>query len=648
MNAWLTLPNFLLDGIFLGSYYGVLALGVALIFGVLEIGDVAQGGLFTLGSYLAYTLAGQLGLNYFIAPLLIVPVTAGLSTVFGVTVYRRLRKHGIAPTFLGAVSILLIIQSIVAMGYGERAKTLASPLSPGMVHFGSISIYSHKLLVIFSTAILGALVWYLVRKTRWGKGLRAVSQNREMASLSGVSPLKTTGLAFALAGGLAGLAGFLTAPVYTITPFAGRLTVLKAFVISRVALGSVPAVLGLAVLIGITESLTSAYFLGELSNLIPFGLLILVTIFRHGVMGPEEKHSIRLASGRSVRINFPWNLRGLWLLGGLVLLLPVLLDTPSYLLHLFTVIGTTAIAVSSLDLLYGYAGLPSLAQGAFFGVGAYASAVLTMSLSNSVLLALAVGAAVAGIIGVLVGSVGVRTGRHWTSFTFITTIIFTIGFTNLDFLTGGPSGLSGVPGLSLNIPFINKFTFNPFLNKKAYYLMVVAELFLVLLVKNLALKSWFGRSVKAIREDEGLARSVGIPSRRYKVLVFGLSAGIAGMGGSLFAHYTTYIHPDLFDFVKSFRFLMMNRIGGLGSLLGPILGSGFIRTVEEFTRPLNSYLAQVIFSGILIVTLIYFPGGLVGLLKKALARFLPERLVKTGEEKSIGKSSGSDTVEERR
>ncbi|MBS3765466.1 hypothetical protein KGY71_02980, partial [Candidatus Bipolaricaulota bacterium] len=109
MIAWATFPKFLLDGLFLGSYYGLLALGVALIFGVLEIGDVAQGGLFTLGAYLAYTLSGTIGLNYFIAPLLIVPLTAGLSLLFGVLIYRKLRKHGIAPTFLGAVSLLLIV-----------------------------------------------------------------------------------------------------------------------------------------------------------------------------------------------------------------------------------------------------------------------------------------------------------------------------------------------------------------------------------------------------------------------------------------------------------------------------------------------------------------------------------------------------------
>ncbi len=646
MFAPAVLFKFLLDGLFLGSYYGLLALGVALIFGVLEIGDVAQGGLLTLGAYLAYTIAGEFGLNYFLAPMLVVPLTACISLSFGVLIYRKLRKHGIAPTFLGAVSLLLIIQSIVAMGYGERAKTLSSPISPKMIKIGSASIYSHKLLVILLTGVLALLLWFLLRRTKWGKSIRAVSQNREMASLAGINVLRSTGIAFAIAGGLAGLAGFITAPVYTLTPFAGRLTVLKAFVISRIAGGSVPFVLGLAILVGIAESLTSAYFLGELSNLIPFILLIAVTLFRPGVLGPEEKHRIRSHAGSWLKIELPLDRRVFWLIGAGLLLIPFFWTLPSYLFHLAITIGTFAIGVTSLDLLYGYTGLPSLAQGAFFGVGAYASALLAMNISNSLFLSLAGGALVAGIIGALVGLIGIRTGRHWTSFTFITTIIFTISFSNLDFITGGPSGLAGVPPLLLNLPFGEGFLFNPFLNKRAYYLLVAVVLFSLVLLKHLALRSWYGRSVKAIREDEGLARSVGIPTGRYKVITFGVSAAVAGIGGSLYGHYVTYLHPDLFDFVLSFRFLMMNRIGGLGSLIGPFLGSGFVSAVEEFTRPINSYLGQLVFSSILIITLIYFPGGVVGLVKKILARFLPGHLVKTGGGNETKEFAVSEDIED--
>jgi len=629
MIEWGILPKFLLDGLFLGSYYGLLALGVSIVFGVLDIGDVAQGGLFTVGAYLTYTVVEGFGFNYFLAPAVVVPLTALVSLAFGTFIYRKLREYGIAPTFLGAVSLLIIVQSLVAMVYGERAKTVSSPIVPRMVGVGETSIFSHKLFVILTTVFLAGLVWYILRKTRWGKGLRAVSQNREAASLVGVNYALTTAVAFAVAGSLAGLAGFLTAPVYTFTPFTGRFPVLKAFVISRISLGSIPGVLALAGLIGVAESLTSAYFLGEFSNLIPFVLLILVTLVRPEVLGPEEGGQIRRDLKARIKFNLPAIKKLTWIIGPLILVLPVLLNLPSYLIHLSIAAGTASIAVTSLDLLYGYVGSPSLAQGAFYGIGAYASAILTMNLGSSVFLGLVGGVVFSVIIGFVVGSVGVRTGRHWTSFTFVTTIIFTILFTNLDSITGGPSGISGVPILTLGFPGINGIEFNPFLSKSAYYLLVVTALGLVLAGKYLILKTWFGRSLKAIREDEGLAKSIGIPTRKYKVLAFGISAGVAGLAGSLYGHYVSYLHPELFNFVTSFRFLMMNRIGGLGSLLGPVFGSMGLTIVEEFTHPLNSYLAQLVFSGILITTLLYFPEGLVGVFRRALGGILPRRFVRT-------------------
>ncbi|MBS3824987.1 ABC transporter permease [Candidatus Bipolaricaulota bacterium] len=644
MFEWAILPKFILDGLFLGSYYGLLALGISIVFGILDIGDVAQGGLFTVGAYLTYTVVELLGFNYFLVPLFVVPMTALVSLFFGTFIYRKLRQYGIAPTFLGAVSLLLLVQSSVSMIFGERAKTVGSPVTPRMIEVGKASIFFHKLLVILATICLAIAVWYLIQKTRWGRALRAASQNREAAALAGVSFASTTAAAFALAGALAGLSGFLTAPVYTFTPFTGRLPVLKAFVISRLSLGSIPAVLALSAVIGIAESLGSVYFLGEFSNLIPFGLLILVALIRPGVLGPEERAQIRRNLTAKVRFVFPQLKRAFRFTGLLILFLPALVDFPPYFLHLAITIGTVSIAVTSLDLLYGYVGSPSLAQGAFFGIGAYGSAVLTMQFGGSVFLGLSGGIIISMLIGFFVGMVGVRTGRHWTSFTFVSTIVFTILFNNLDFVTGGPSGISGVPILSLKLPGLTGIEFNPFADKLAYYFLVVFVLATVLFFKNLVLKSWFGRSIKAIREDEGLARSVGIPTRTYKIIAFVISAGVAGLAGSLYGHYVRFLHPELFNFVTSFRFLMMNRIGGLGSILGPVLGATGLTSLKEFTQPLTSYFTEFVFSGVLILALIYFPEGIAGGLRRLFARVLPERYVRKPEQEDekTARATGED------
>ncbi|MFW6048799.1 MAG: ABC transporter permease [Candidatus Bipolaricaulota bacterium] len=636
MTPSMLLPKFLFDGLFVGSYYGLIALGIAIIFGVLKVGDVAQGGLFVLGGYLTYTLVETLGLGYFLSPVIIVPVTAVISLMYGTLVYRKIREHGIAPTFLAAVSLLLIIQSLLAIGYGERVKTVRSPIHPVSVNVGGTAIYSHKLFVVLVTAATACLVWYAVKKTKWGRSLRALSGNYEIAVLSGINPTITTGIAFAISGALAGFSGFLTAPVYSMTPFSGRLTVLKAFVISRIGGGSVPTVIGLAVMLGLSESLTSAYFLGEFSNLVPFVLLIGITLLNPDVLGPEERRRITGRSLREKRSKKPAYTGYFSLILPVMFLLPAIVDLPRYFTHLGVTVGTLSIAVMSVDLLYGYVGLPSLVQGGFFGVGAYAAGVITLELEGAMLYSL-VGAVVsAGVVGFVVGVMGVRAGRHWTSFTFIVTIIFTVIATNLVSLTGGPGGLPGITGLTVRLPLLGRLNFNPFANPWNFYLLVFAIFALTYVGKNLIIRSRFGRSIEAIREDEVLAESIGIPVGRYKVLAFVLSAGMAGLGGALYAHYMTYINPEMFNFVTSFKFLMMDRIGGVGHPLGPIVGSLAVITLEDLTDPLNSYLGQVIFSGTLIVTLMWLPDGVVGLAGPFFGRFWGKRSGAASEKETGG------------
>jgi len=619
--------TFLLNGLLLGGYYGLLATGIAIVFGILEIGDVAQGGLFTLGAYLTYSVTSILGLNYFLSPLVVVPITAVISIVFGTVVYRRLKNYGIAPTFLGAVSLLLVLQSVIALIYGERPKTVDSPLVPGTVRVGAARIFSHKLLVIAAALLIALAVWYFLKNTRTGKSLRAVTENREAASLVGINPARATVIAFALAGGLSGLAGFLTAPVYPITPFAGRLAVLKAFVISRLALGSVPAVIAMAIFIGVAESLASGYFFGELSNLIPFLLLVLVALVRPATIGPNESFRTRNSSSWRISFSLPGGKAVAFIAGLTVLAIPFLFDLPAYFIHLAISAGTAAMAVTGVDLLYGYVGTPTLVQGALFGVGGYASALLTAQYGSSALFALAAGVLVTLAAGAFLGVLGVRTGKHWTSFTFVMTIVFTITMTNLGPLTGGPSGIPGVRTLTLGLPGIGRIAFNPFGDTRGFYLLVAVTLGFVLLLKHWLVSSWFGRSLKAVRENEILAESVGIPTTLYKVLGFTAAAGFAGAGGVLYAHYVTYIHPELFNFVSSFEFLLMNRLGGLGTLTGPLVGPAFVLTLEELTRPLSPYLGRILMSVLLILTLLYLPGGLVGFLKRTAARLLPESYV---------------------
>jgi len=624
------LAQFLANGLYAGSAYLLLALGITLVYGVMRVGDLAQGGVFAVGAFVAYGLSELVGLPYSVSVVMALGVGAGLSALLGHGIYRRLQAFGIGPTFIGAVALLVVLQSLLAVAFGEGAKTVLSPFGEVNLQLGPIGLFPHKLFAMGIGGTLALILWVGLCRSRWGQAVRALSQNREAAALSGVNVGRVAMLTFAVAGGLSGLAGAVTAPVGPITPFVGRLAVIKAFAISRVGRGSIPAVLGLALMLGIGESLTVAYVAAEYSDLIPLGVLILIMLARTETLGPEEHLTAQpqRAGGRTPSVLVPRRALGIGLLV-VGLALPLILGVPAYVFHLLIIAGVLAICVTSSDLLYGFAGLPSLAQGAFWGIGAYTSALLMIELGVGPGMGLGGALGVTITTGAIVGALGVRAGRHWTLFTFVLTVLFTLLAISLDGLTGGPRGLSGVPILHLEFPILGELSLNPFLGKSRYYALVALALLGVLAFKSALTRSWFGRALIAIREDEGLARSVGIPVTRYKIAAFSLSAMIAGAAGFLYAHYVTYLHPDLFNFITSFNILMLNMIGGLGSTAGPLLAPLGFALVDEMTRPINAYMAEVIFAALLLVTILYLPDGLTGGLKRLALRWLPKRFIRS-------------------
>lgn len=290
--------------------------------------------------------------------------------------------------------------------------------------------------------------------------------------------------------------------------------------------------------------------------------------------------------------------------------------------HLLVMITINVILVVSLDLLVGGAGLISLGHAAFMGVGAYASALLVRSgwpfLGG--LLAAIVFAAVAGL---LVGVPALRLRGHYFSVvTFIVGIIATILMTNLVDLTRGPMGLPGIPFAKLQL-FGWEYTFRSMVFKTGFYYMALFFALLTLLVRWRLARSRFGRALAAIRGDENLAESVGIPTYRVKLTAFVLAAGVAGLAGSLYAHYAAFISPDSFTFVHSFDLFVMNLVGGAGTFLGPIVGPVFLTVADNGLRSLSPALSHVIYGVLLIAVIVALPNGIVGGVKGMLRERFP-------------------------
>lgn len=286
--------------------------------------------------------------------------------------------------------------------------------------------------------------------------------------------------------------------------------------------------------------------------------------------------------------------------------------------HLLVIIAINVILVASLDLLVGGAGMISLGHAAFMGVGAYASAILVRG-GASFPLGLLAAFGFAALAGLVVGVPALRLKGHYFSVvTFITGIIATILMTNLVSLTRGPMGLPGIPFASIEFLGFDH-TFRSIVFKVGFYYLALAFAVLTLLVRWRLGRSRFGRALAAIKGDENLAESVGIATYRTKVTAFVLAAAIAGVAGSLYAHYSAFISPDAFTFIDSFDLFVMNLLGGAGTVIGPVVGPVFLTVASSLLRNLSPALSHVIYGVMLIVVIVVLPTGIVGGAKRLAA-----------------------------
>ncbi len=294
----------------------------------------------------------------------------------------------------------------------------------------------------------------------------------------------------------------------------------------------------------------------------------------------------------------------------LLLSLPWLLNP--YYTSIAIFVGIYTIVTVGLCLLMGYTGQISLGQAAFYGLGAYISAILSKSYGVSPWLAMLIAALATGGFAYLIGMPILRLrGNYLAMATLGLGIITYIVFREADRFTAGQTGLSGIPYLSV---FGSAFN-----TDREYYYLVWAFSLAILIISQNIVNSRTGRALKAIRDSETAAESIGINVANLKVKVFTLSAVYASLAGSLYAHYITYISPQPFDFLFSVRLLVMAVVGGLASIWGAIFGTATVSLLGETLHSIGE-LETIAFGFILMVTVIYLPRGvwvsLVGWLKE--------------------------------
>ncbi|MFH1092391.1 MAG: branched-chain amino acid ABC transporter ATP-binding protein/permease [Pseudomonadota bacterium] len=297
-----------------------------------------------------------------------------------------------------------------------------------------------------------------------------------------------------------------------------------------------------------------------------------------------------------------------WLLAGaavvIIIVAPVLLASHEYVLSVLNFSGIYAIVLLGLYILTGYCGMLSLGHGAFFGLGAYSSAIITLKYGLPAELGLAVGIIVTGVIAFCIGLPTTKlTFFHLALVTMGMCVIINILFEEQVWLTGGSMGLKSIPALSL-AGFKISTTANYF---RLVWLVLLP---LALFTRNLA-DSNLGRAFRAIKEDEVAARSSGINTARVKNLAFVMSAVYAAIGGSIYAHYVGFIDPHGFGLISSFNLITMIFIGGDMSILGPILGGLLFQALPMVLNVVQEY-SILIMGVILLVVILFMPRGLAG------------------------------------
>jgi branched-chain amino acid transport system permease protein len=283
---------------------------------------------------------------------------------------------------------------------------------------------------------------------------------------------------------------------------------------------------------------------------------------------------------------------------------PVWLASP-YHLHVLIMAGIFAILALSLNLLLGYTGQLSLGHAAFFGIGAYTSALLALKLDWSFWLALPGAAVASGLAGWGIGRLALKLrGAYFVLVTISFAGVVSLVSVNWMDLTNGPLGLPGVPA-----PELGPWSLR---TKTAYYYLVLAAAALAYLVCHRLVHSRIGRALVALRENEPLAESVGIDGTRYLVLAAVVSAALAGVAGSLYAHYTRFVSPEVFLFTYTVTMVIMVIAGGQGTLLGPVIGALLFTALPEALREAMSWQWQMLAYGVILIVLVFFlPRGIV-------------------------------------
>ncbi|MGH6989549.1 MAG: ABC transporter permease, partial [Stellaceae bacterium] len=516
----------LVGGVLQGGVFAIVALGITLVYRVTGIINLVQGGFCIIGALCLYSFENQFGWPLPVAFIGAILATTALGTALGAATFvPALARLPTGSMLMLTVGLLIFINGLALVVWGSQPYAVTAFSGEQPVDILGILVPSQGLWIGAIAVVIILGVWFLMARTALGKALSACAENPLAARFMGVDVARLTLFSFGLAALIGGIGGAAVAPIMSLQFDAGGFFTNAGFI--AVALGgmsSLPGAVAGGLFLGIVEQLAAGYVSSLFAGGLALALLLATLLFRPQglfVPGSRRRHDVREEQrvARSVvRPGLPALSIGAGLLLVFLVLLPDLVSGGFMSSLVITLI--LFIAVLGLDVLMGYAGQVSLGQAGFMALGGYGAAILATHYGVAPILGTLGGMALSLVAALLLSVVTMQLRGAYLA---LATLAFgllmdslTVGLTGV---TGGPSGIVGIPAFALG-SFI-------FATPRQMYYLVLAVIVVLIAILVGGMRSGFGRALQAIRADQTAAAALGINVPGHKMAAFAISAVLA-------------------------------------------------------------------------------------------------------------------------
>jgi branched-chain amino acid transport system permease protein len=556
----------LYGGLTLSGIYMLIATGINVVFGQTRIVNFAHGQFLVVAGLASWEMTSN-GVSF---PLALIVSVVGVGLAAWVFEFLLLRRVATSPlaSFLLTLGVLLILTQATIDRYSTLPHQLQAPIHGFLTLFGARITYA-SLLVVVLAALTAAVLFVLLRWTRLGRMVRASAEDPLASEHVGIKVRRISSVTFVAGSVLAAWAGCLLSMLYPLGAQSGGGYLIEGFAVALLGgLGSIGGGVVAALLVGVTEQVATGYWKPSWVPALSGVLIIFVLLVRpNGLFGRVPGSTERRESMLPRRVALPGWSRWIAITAFAGAFFVPSMGFSSKVSTLAAFAALYAIVAIGVGYVFRETGTLSFGHGAFWAAGAYWAALATTHWNMNSWIVMLTSAVIGGVLGLLVGFPILRTrGFYFVIITFAVADLAALILTNLVSVTGGGNGMT-----VLRDP--NRFFGISFDSSIAQYRLILVMLGLCAIAVWLMGRSRFGKKLHAMRDNEVLARSLGLNVHGYLVLAFAFSGAIAGLGGSLFLYYNSAITPSLFGGFATVMFPLMVILGGSRIASGPMIGA---------------------------------------------------------------------------